>query len=150
MCICGRLPCQGLRSPTQIRCCKQTPILLKQSQVPTLAVHLPVLCVETCNGRHYSCESVDAEFTLSTTKTYRTARLKYGDKYIVYRLHDLQNLLGILCLAHEQQKGFLEALPDILDYANIAPTSSDCGTAINGQKNIQYKQLYEELKSISI
>jgi hypothetical protein len=86
----------------------------------------------------------------STTKQYRTARIKHGDKYIVYRLHDLQNLLRILYLAHEQQKVFLEALPDILDYATIALTSCDYMEPVTVNKNIQYKQLFEEFKSISI
>jgi hypothetical protein len=77
-----------------------------------------------CNDRQISCGSENSEFTLSTTKAYRTARLKHGDKYIVYRLHDLRNLLRILYVAHEQQKIFLEALPNILDYVNIVLTSS--------------------------
>jgi hypothetical protein len=85
--------------------------------------------VEICNDRQYSCKN--SELTLSTTKAYRTAILKHGDKYIVYRLHDLHNLLRMLYLAHEQQTVFLVALPDILDYDNIALTSSDCWTATN-------------------
>jgi hypothetical protein len=103
-----------------------------------------------CNDRQYSSGSEKSEFTRSTTKQYRTGRLKHSDKYIVYRLHDLQNLLRILYLAHEQQKVFLNALPDILDYATIALTSSDYVEPVTVNKNIQYKQLFEELKSISI
>jgi hypothetical protein len=101
-----------------------------------------------CNDRQYSCGSEKSEFTLSTTKKYCTARLKHGDKYIVYRLHDLQILLRILYMAHKQQV-FLEALPDFLDYANIALTS-DYVEPLTANKNIQYKQLFHELKSISI
>jgi hypothetical protein len=95
----------------------------KKPQVQTVAVHLPVRCVATNNIRVESWS--EKRWIYSTTKQYRTARLKHGDKYIVYRLHDLQNLLGILYLAHEQQKFFLEALTDILDYATIALTSCD-------------------------
>jgi hypothetical protein len=78
-----------------------------------------------CNDRQYACGTEGAEFTLFTTKWYGTGRLRFGDKYIVYRLHDLQNLLQILYMAHEQHKVFFEALPDILDYANISLPSSD-------------------------
>jgi hypothetical protein len=46
---------------------------------------------------------------------------------------------------------FLEALPEILDYANIALTSSDyVEPPLMTNKNIQYKQLFDALKSISI
>jgi hypothetical protein len=146
----GVYPAKGYDVLLEFGGCKQTPILLKEPQVQILAIHLPVLCVEMCNDKQYSSGSKKSECTLSTTKAYRTARLKHSDKYIVYRLHDLQNLLRILYLAHEQQNVFLEALPDILDYANIAITSSDYVEPVTANNNIQYKQLFDELKSISI
>jgi hypothetical protein len=103
----GVHPAKGYDALLEFGGCKQTPILLKEPQVQTLAIHFPVLCVEMRNDRQYSSGSKKSEFTLSTTKQYRTARLKHGDKYIVYRLHDLQNLLRILYLTHKQQKFFL-------------------------------------------
>jgi hypothetical protein len=132
----------GFTSPKKV-------LLRKKPQVQTVAVHLPVLCVAT-NNILVESGSEKSEVTLSTTKQYRTAILKHGDKYIVYRLHDLQNLLRILYLAHEQQKVFLEALPDILDYATIALTSYDYVEPVTVNKNIQHKQLFEELKSICL
>jgi hypothetical protein len=115
-------------------------LLRNEPQVQTLAIHLPVLCVEMCDWQYSS----GSKFTLSTTKQYRTARLKHDDKYIVYRLHDLQNFesskLRILYLAPEQQKVFPEALPDILDF--VGPVTAN--------KNIQYKHLFDVLKSTSI
>jgi hypothetical protein len=102
----GIYPAMGYDALLKFGGCRQTPVLLKEPQFWTLAIHVPVLCVEMCNDRQYSSGSEKSEFTLSTTKQYRTARLKHGNKYIVYRLHDLQNLPRILYLAHEQQKFF--------------------------------------------
>jgi hypothetical protein len=61
----------------------------------------------------------------------------------------LQNLLRILHLAHDQQKVYLNALPDIPDYANVALTSSDfVEPPVMANKNIQYSKLFKKLKSI--
>jgi hypothetical protein len=58
-------------------------------------------------------------------------------------------MLRILYLAPEQQKDFLEALTDILDSATIPLTSCDYVESVTAN-NIQYKQLFVELKSIRI
>jgi hypothetical protein len=67
----GLYPARGYEALLEFGGCKQTPIHLKEPQVQTLAVHLPVLCVEMCNDRQYSCGSKDTEFTLPLYRTVR-------------------------------------------------------------------------------
>jgi hypothetical protein len=64
-----------------------------------------------------------------TTGGYRIARLRLGDSYIIYRLQDLQKLLRILYMVHEQKKPYLDVLPEIIKYEAVALTSALCGTA---------------------
>jgi hypothetical protein len=78
--------------------CKQTPVFLTEPHIQNIAFHFPTMCAEMCNDRQYKCVSEVGEFSLSTTKAYRTARLKFGNYYILYRLHELQNPLRILYL----------------------------------------------------
>jgi hypothetical protein len=63
----GVHPAKGYDALLKFGGCKQTLILLKEPDVQTLAIHLPVLCVEMCNDRQYSSGSGKSEFTLSTT-----------------------------------------------------------------------------------
>jgi hypothetical protein len=72
---------------------KLRPIVFADQYVRTLAEHLPDLCEKMCHDEQYRCESGD--FRLYTTRGYRTARLKLGDNYIVYKLQDIQDLLRI-------------------------------------------------------
>jgi hypothetical protein len=61
-------------------------IVLVDKYVRTLAEHLPELCEKMFHDEQYRCENGDLR--LSKTRGYRTARLKLGDNYIVYRLRD--------------------------------------------------------------
>jgi hypothetical protein len=80
----------------------------KKPQVQTVAVHLPVLCVATNKN---SCGKWN----------YPNARLKHASNSVS---------------GPEQQKVFLEALPDILDYEEPVTANK--------------KHLFDVLKSISI
>jgi hypothetical protein len=91
------------------------PIALTEANVRTLAEHLPTLCKKMCSDEQYQCEN--GNFRLFTTRAYRTARLKLGDNYIVYRLSDLQCLLRILYVIHNEQINYLEAMPEVMNYA---------------------------------
>jgi hypothetical protein len=84
----------------------------------------------------------------STTRGYRTARLKLGDNYIVYRLQDVQYMLRIFYMIHMQQMRYLESMPDIMKYAANALTAIDyVEPHVNANKYIVYPQLFDELKA---
>jgi hypothetical protein len=87
-----------------------------------------------CNDEQYRCENGD--FRLSTTRGYRTARLKLGDNYIVYRLQDIQYLLRIFYMVHMQQKRYLEAMPDVMNYATVALSALDYVETTVNQTNV--------------
>jgi hypothetical protein len=147
----GIYPGRGYEVLIEFGGSKLTPILLIEPYVAAMLVHLPALCVEMCNDRQYKFQSGDDKFALFTTKAYHFARLKLNEKYLTYHLHDLQNMNRILHLAHDQQKIYLNSLPDILNYANSAMTSLDyIEPSPTADKSIQYKQLFEELKTCYI
>jgi hypothetical protein len=91
------------------------------------------MCAEVWKDRQYKCVSEDGDFSLSTTKAYRTARLIFGSYYILYRLHEIQNPLWILYLGHNQQKlsGSSTRRHELCDYNIDVPRL--CGAACSNK-----------------
>jgi hypothetical protein len=82
----------------------------------------------------------------STTRGYRAARLKLGNNYIVYRLQYIQDLLRIFYKVHMQQVRYLEAMPDVMNYATNALSAIDyIEPHVNANKCIVCPQLFDEL-----
>jgi hypothetical protein len=102
---------------------KLRPIVLADRYVHTVAKHSPTLCEKMCSDEQYRC--VSGDFRLCTTRGYRTARLKLGDNYIVYRLQDVHYLLRIFYMVHMQHMRYLEAMPDVMNYATNALSAID-------------------------
>jgi hypothetical protein len=126
---------------------KLTRNTLADQYVRTLAEHLPALCEKMCNDEEYRCENCD--FRLSTTRGYRTTRLKLDDNYIVCRLQDIQYLLRIFYMVHMQQMRYLEAMPDVMNYATNVLSAIDYGEPnVNANEYIVYPQLFDELKAL--
>jgi cellulose synthase/poly-beta-1,6-N-acetylglucosamine synthase-like glycosyltransferase len=100
-----------------------------------------------CSDEQYQCEN--GNFKLFTTRAYRTARMKLGDNYIVYKLSDLQYLLRIFYVIQNQQIHYLEAMPEVMDYAVSALTATDYfEVPVNANKYIVCPQLFEEPNAI--
>jgi hypothetical protein len=123
------------------------PIVLTEANVRNLAEQLPTLCEKMCSDEKYQCEN--GNFKLFTTRTYRTTRLKLDNNYIVYKLNDLQYLLRIFYVIQNQQINYLEAMPEIMDYAVHAFTATVYVEApVNANKYIVYPQLFKNLKAL--
>jgi hypothetical protein len=91
-----------------------------------MAEHLQAMCAEMCNDKQY--RFVNGDNRLYTIGVYRIAMLRLGDKYIIFRLQDLQTLLRILYMVHVQQIRYLDVLPEIINYEAVALTLALCGT----------------------
>jgi hypothetical protein len=80
---------------------------------------------------------------------YRTDRLKFGHNYIVYRRQDIQYLLRIFYMVHMQQKRYLEAMPDVMNYAtNVLSAIDNVEPHVNANTCIVYPQIFHELKAL--
>jgi hypothetical protein len=80
---------------------------------------------------------------------YRTDWLKFGHNYIVYRLQDVQYLLRIFYMVHMQQMRYLEAMPDVMNYASNALNAIDyVEPNVNANKSIVNPQLFDELNTL--
>jgi hypothetical protein len=101
--------------------------------------------VKKCGVGQYQCEN--GNFKLFTTRGYRTARLKLGYNYIVHKLIDLKYLLRIFYVVRKQQIHYLEAMPEVMDYAvNVLTATDYVEVPVNANKYIVYPQLFEELR----
>ena len=94
-----------------------------------------------CNDEQYRCENGDFRRRVVTAVP--------GDNYIVYKLQDIQYLLRIFYIVHAQQMRYLEAMPDVMNYATIALSAIEyVEPNVNANKCIVYPQLFEELKAL--
>jgi hypothetical protein len=131
---------------------KSAPLTLTEHQFARLAEHLPALIQAIC-GDEYYVSDVSGNFKVVTGGSYQTARLLLGlgknRKEIVLKLNELTYLNYILYLVVNQASRYSGAAADDANYSTLVVASIEfIEPHPHYKKQIQYPQLYEELKAM--
>ena len=73
-------------------------VILADQHVATLAECLPRICEALCDDEQFAC--IDVIFRLTTTGTYRVARLYIEKHYITLKFQDLRYLMNMFSIVH--------------------------------------------------
>ena len=123
------------------------PLILEDQHVTTLAECLPKICASMCDDEQFACS--DGIFRLTTTGSYKKARLYKDKHYITLTFQDLRYLNNMFHVVHNQLNSYIEALPDLMTYVLSALSSATyVEPASTASRLILYPQLFEELKTI--
>jgi hypothetical protein len=123
------------------------PITLLDLHVKTLAENLPRVCDALLHGDQYLCK--DGIFRLYTTRSYRVARIYLGKQSFSFKLQELQYLINMFYVIQNQLTLYTLALQDVLTYSiNALSSTVYIEPSPNACNNINYSQLFEELKTI--
>ena len=123
------------------------PLILEDQHVTTLSECLPRICASMCDDEQFACS--DGIFRLTTTGSYRKARLYKDKHYITLNFQDLRYLNNMFHVVYNQLSSYIEALPDLMTYVISALSSATyVEPASTASRHILYPQLFEELKTI--
>jgi len=119
-----------------------------------LTEHLPGLLVALCADKYYRT-GVQDNFSIVTGGSYKTVWMQLGlgkrAKHFVFKMQELQYLNSIMHIVTNQLARYSGAMVDVMTYSISALASSEY---IEPQpyysKQIQYPQLYEELKAVTL
>jgi len=112
-----------------------------------MAENIATLCNALSTNEHF--RKKDGDFKMSTTGSYRIARVYLGKQYLSFTYGELCNLAYIMYMIQNQLAFYTAAMPDVIAYINTAHDSvtfADPPSTAN--KSINYYQLFEEIKSI--
>jgi len=145
-------PAQGYTALLEFGTAKAAPLRLTEQDFTMLTEHLPGLLGALCADEYYNT-GVEDNFWIFTGGSYKTAWMHLGlgkrRKQFVFKMHELQYLNPIMHIVTNQLARYSGAMVDVMTYSLFAMTSSEY---IEPQpyysKQIQYPQLFEELKAL--
>jgi hypothetical protein len=131
---------------------KAAPLRLTEQHFTTLMEHLPGLNQALYADDYYST-SVHDNFWITSRGSYKTACMHLGlgkdAKTLVLNLSELQYLNYIMYIVANQVARYSGAMVDVMSYSLSAMASSKfIEPQPHYSKQIQYSQLYEELKAL--
>jgi len=143
-------PAQGYTAHVEFGTAKAAPLSLTEQQFNTLTEHLPGLLGALCADEYFNT-GVQNNFWITTGCSYNTAWMHLGlgkrNKTFVFKQHELQYLNSIMYIISNQLARYSGAMMDVMAYSISALLSSEyIDPQPHYSKQIQYPQLYEELK----
>ena len=140
-------PARGYQPLAEFGGAKKLPLLLDAQQLQTMAENIATLCNALSTNEHFSKK--DGAFKMSTTGSYRIARVYLGKQYFSFTYGELCNLAYIMYMIQNQLMFYTAAMPDIIAYINTAHDSvTFAEPPSTANRSINYYQLFEKIKSI--
>jgi len=147
-------PAQRYTAHVEFGTANAAPLILSEQRFTTLTEHLPGLIMALCADDYYNT-GVHDNFWIVTGGSYKTAWMHLGlskrNKQFVFKLSELRYLNSIMHIVTNQLARYSGAMMDVITYSISAMASSEY---IDPQpyynKQIQYPQLYEELKALTL
>jgi hypothetical protein len=143
-------PQRGYSVLVELGAAKSAPLRLTE-QFATLTEHLPCLIQALCAAEYYISGGHD-NFGVVTGGSNRNAWFHMGfgkNKKVVLKLQEVLRLNNILYLVANQLSRYSGAMVDVMNYSAAVLASSEFIEPQPHYSNqIQYPQLYEELKAI--
>ena len=91
-------PSRGNRAFLELGGVRQAPVVLPPSLIPTLVLHLPILCERMVNGEQYKCNEMSFRMQ---TDAGNSARITLDYTSLTLRLHEIEYLvLNLTALAN--------------------------------------------------
>ena len=99
------------------------PLVFAADFVTVLVERLPGLLEAMCQNEQFQWRSEDTVFRVNSTGLYRVARFTLDKHWILFKLHELRNLLYIFYMITNQLIVYTEELGDVKCYGNAAMAS---------------------------
>ena len=113
----GSYPNRGYRAFFELGGVRHAPVVLPQSLIPILAIHLPKLCEHLLRGEQYKCKEMS--FRMQSVAE-NLARIVLDHMSITLRLHELEYLVLNLTTLANQMAWYRLAEADVSAYVQIA------------------------------
>ena len=111
-----------------------------------MAENIAPLCKALSTNEHFSKK--DGDIKMSTTGSYRIARVYLSKQYLSFTYGELCNLAYIMYMIQNQLAFYTAAMPDVIAYINTAHDSvTFAEPPSTANKSVNY-QLFEEIKSV--
>jgi len=143
----GYFPARGYQPLAEFGGAKKLPLLLDIQQLQILAENIATLCNALSTNEHFSKK--DGAFKMSTTGSYRIARVYLGKQYLSFTYRELCNLAYIMYMIQNQLTFYTAAMTDVIAHIDAAHDSvTFVEPSSKANKSINYYQLFEEIKSV--
>jgi len=140
-------PARGYQPLAEFGGAKKLPLLLDIQQLQILAENIASLCNALSANEHFSKK--DGGLKMSTTGSYRIARVYLGKHYLSFTYGELCNLAYITHMIQNQLMFYTAAMTDVIAYIDAAHDSvTFVEPPSKANKSINYYQLFEEIKSV--
>jgi hypothetical protein len=145
-------PQQGYTVLVELEAAKSAPLKQSEYQFTNVIEHVPAQIQAICADEYY-VSYIGDNFKVVTGSSYQTAKFLLGlgkkKKEIVLKLHELIYINNILYLLVNQVARYDEAAVDVASYSTTLMASTEfIEPQPHYNKQIQYSQLYDELKTM--
>jgi len=118
----GFYPARGYQPLAEFGGAKKLPLLLNAQQLQIMADNIAALCDALSTNEHFAKK--DGDFKMTTTGSYRVARVYLGKQYLSFTYKELRNLTYIMYMIQNQMTFYIGAMTDVMAYIDTAHSSA--------------------------